>query len=120
MRLRQSNNITYLLSCLLTYLLTYLLIHSLAHSLTYSLTHSLTHLLTHSLTYSLTHLLSYLLTYLLTPWCRVLLEKLTGLLLVKEFPVFHGTRRFIAALTASATVKKIPQSKHPACECFLT
>ena len=25
----------------------------------------------------------YLLTYLLTPWCRVLLEKLTGLQLVK-------------------------------------
>ena len=38
-------------------------------------------------------------TYLLTPWCRVLLEKLTGLQLVKEFPAFHGTRRFITALT---------------------
>jgi len=36
--------------------------------------------------------------YLLTPWCRVLLEKLTGLQLVKKFPVFHGTRRFITAL----------------------
>jgi len=32
-------------------------------------------------------------TYLLTPWCRVLLEKLTGLKLVKKFPAFHGTRR---------------------------
>jgi len=32
-----------------------------------------------------------LLTYLLTPWCRVLLEKLTGLQLVKKFPSFHGT-----------------------------
>ena len=39
------------------------------------------------------------LTYLLTPWCRVLLEKLTGLQLVKKFPAFHGTRRFITALT---------------------
>ena len=39
-------------------------------------------------------------TYLLTPWCRVLLEKLTGLQLVKKFPVFHGTRRFITALTS--------------------
>ena len=39
----------------------------------------------------------HLLTYLLTPWCRVLLEKLTGLQLVKKFPVF-GTRRFITAL----------------------
>ena len=29
-----------------------------------------------------------LLTYLLTPWCRVLLEKLTGLQLVKKFPAF--------------------------------
>ena len=34
------------------------------------------------------------LTYLLTPWCRVLLEKLTCLQLVKKFPAFHGTRRF--------------------------
>ena len=31
---------------------------------------------------------TYLLTYLLTPWCRVLLEKLTGLQLVKKFPAF--------------------------------
>jgi len=33
------------------------------------------------------------------PWCRVLLEKLTGLQLVKKFPEFHGTRKFITALT---------------------
>ena len=46
---------------------------------------------------------SYLLAYLLTPWCRVLLEKVTGLQLVKKFPAFHGTRRFITALKASAT-----------------
>ena len=44
--------------------------------------------------------LHYLLTYLLTPRCRVLLEKLTGLQLVKKFPAFHGTRRFISALTS--------------------
>ena len=37
---------------------------------------------------------------LLTPRCRVLLEKLTSLQLVKKFPVFHGTRRFITALTS--------------------
>ena len=37
---------------------------------------------------------------LLTPWCRVLLEQLTGLQLVKKFPPFHGTRRFITALTS--------------------
>ena len=42
----------------------------------------------------------YLRTYLLTPWCRVLLEKLTGLQLVKKFPAFHGTRRFITSLTS--------------------
>ena len=35
-----------------------------------------------------------------TPWCRVLLEKLTGLQLVKKFPAFNGTRRFITALTS--------------------
>ena len=40
------------------------------------------------------------LTHSLTPWCRVLLEKLTGLQLVKKFPAFHGTRRFITALTS--------------------
>ena len=39
-------------------------------------------------------------SYLLTPWCRVLLEKLTGLQLVKKFAAFHGTRRFITALTS--------------------
>ena len=51
--------------------------------------------------YSLKCISSYskLITYLLTPWCRVLLEKLTGLQLVKKFPAFHATRRFITALT---------------------
>jgi len=39
-------------------------------------------------------------TYLLTPWCRVLLEQLTDLQLVKKFPAFHGTRRFITILTS--------------------
>jgi len=38
--------------------------------------------------------------FLLTPWCRVLLQKLTGLQLVKKFPAFHGSRRFITALTS--------------------
>ena len=27
--------------------------------------------------------------YVLTPWCRFLLEKLTGLQLVNKFPAFH-------------------------------
>ena len=38
--------------------------------------------------------------YSLTPWCRVLLEKLTGLQLVKKFPAFYGTLRFITVLTS--------------------
>ena len=41
------------------------------------------------------------LTYLLAPWCRVLLEKLTGLQLVKKFPLFYGTRMFITAFTSA-------------------
>ena len=45
-------------------------------------------------------MLSEMHTYLPTPWCRVLLEKLTGLQLVKKFPAFHGTRTFITALTS--------------------
>ena len=40
------------------------------------------------------------LTYLLTPWCRVLLEKLTVLQLVKKFPTFYGNCKFITALTS--------------------
>jgi len=44
---------------------------------------------------------TYLLTYLLTPYSRVLLEKLTVPQLVKKFPAFHGTRRFITALTSA-------------------
>ena len=46
-------------------------------------------------------------TYLLTSCCRVLLEKLTGLQLVKKFPAFHRTRRFITALTS---VRHLPLS----------
>ena len=37
---------------------------------------------------------------LLTPWCTVLLEKLTGLQLVNKFPAFHRARRFVTALTS--------------------
>jgi len=44
--------------------------------------------------------LLYLLTYLLTPCSRVLPEKLTGSQLVKKFPAFYGTRRFITTLTS--------------------
>ena len=41
------------------------------------------------------------LTYLLTLLNRVLLQKLTGSQLVKKFPAFYGTRRFITAFTSA-------------------
>jgi len=62
------------------------------------------------LTYLLPYIITYLLIYLLTPCCRVLLEKLTGLQLVKKFPAFHGTRRFITALTS---VRHLSIYPHP-------
>jgi hypothetical protein len=40
-------------------------------------------------------------THLHAPWSRVLLEKLTGLQLVKKFPTFYGNRRFITAFTSA-------------------
>ena len=45
------------------------------------------------------YLLTDLLSYLLTPWSRVILEKLIGSKLVKKFPAFYGTRRFITIFT---------------------
>ena len=51
--------------------------------------------------YLLIYLLTYLFTYLLTPRSRVLLEKLTGVQLVKKFSAFYGTRRFITAFTSA-------------------
>jgi len=57
------------------------------------------------------------LTYLLTPRCRVLLDKLTVLQLVKKFPAFHVTRIFITALTSvrhlSLSWASPIQSKYP-------
>ena len=54
---------------------------------------------------------------LLTPWSRVLLQKLTGLQLVKKFPAFYGIRRFITALTSSRHLSlswaSSIQSTHP-------
>jgi hypothetical protein len=44
---------------------------------------------------------TYILTYLLTPRSRGLLEKLTGLQLVKKFPAFYETRRFISEFTSA-------------------
>jgi hypothetical protein len=48
-------------------------------------------------TTSFTYLLTHLLTYLPT---RGLLKKLRDLQLVKKFPAFYGTRRFITAFTS--------------------
>ena len=56
---------------------------------------------------TLDNFLPYLLTYLLALLSRVLLEKLTGLQLVKKFPAFYGTRRFI---TAFATARHLSLS----------
>ena len=47
--------------------------------------------------------MTYLLTYLLTPRCRVLLEKLTGLQLVKKFPHFTEPEASLPHSKASAT-----------------
>jgi hypothetical protein len=41
------------------------------------------------------------LTAVVTPHSTVLLEKLTGSQLVKKFPPFYGTRKFIIALTST-------------------
>jgi hypothetical protein len=38
-------------------------------------------------------------TYLLTPWSKVLPEKLKRPELLKKFPAFYGTQRFITAFT---------------------
>ena len=46
-------------------------------------------------------LITYLLTYLLTLWSRILSEKLTGSQLVKKFPAFYVTRRFITIFTSA-------------------
>ena len=58
-------------------------------------------LYSHCLSYSLmcTNILTYFLTYLLHE--AVLLEKLTGFQLVKKFPAFYGTRRFITTFTSA-------------------
>jgi hypothetical protein len=37
----------------------------------------------------------------LTPWSRILLEKLTGIQLVKKFPAIYGNRRFITPFTSA-------------------
>jgi hypothetical protein len=43
---------------------------------------------------------TFLTYYLLTAQGRVILEKLTGFQLVKKFLSFHGTKKFITAITS--------------------
>ena len=62
-------------------------------------THTHTH--THIYIYIYIHVLS---PYWLTPCSTVLLEKLTGLQLVKKFPAFYGTRRFITTFTSTSNL----------------
>ena len=69
----------------------------------------------------LRHRVPHLLTYLLTPWSRVLLEKLTDFQLIKKFPAFYGTRRFITVFTSarhlslswSSSIQSIPPHPTP-------
>ena len=42
-----------------------------------------------------------IITYLVTHWSTVLPAKLTGLQLVKKFPIFYVTRKFITAFTSA-------------------
>jgi hypothetical protein len=64
---------------------------------------------------------TYLFNYLLTPCSRVLLEKLIVLQLVKKFPAFYGTRRFITAFTSTrhlslswaSSIQSMPPTPNP-------
>jgi len=58
-------------------------------------------------------LLTYLLTYLHTPWSEVRLQKLTGFQLVKKFPEFYGTRKFITAFTSAPPLVPILSQINP-------
>jgi len=51
--------------------------------------------------------------YLLTPWSRVILEKLTGFQLLKKFPTFYGTWRFITAFTSAHHLSSILSQLNP-------
>ena len=63
--------------------------------------------------------LTYLLAYWLTPWSRVLLEKLISYQLVKKFPAFYRTQKFITTFTSachlSITSARLiqPMPSHP-------
>jgi hypothetical protein len=50
-------------------------------------------------TFTFIYLLIYSLTHSLTPWCSILLEKLTVTQLVKNILLSYGTRSFITVFT---------------------
>ena len=52
-------------------------------------------------------------TNLLIPWSRVLLEKLTGFQLVKKFPGFYGTQRFITTVRSARHLSLSWSSPYP-------
>ena len=59
--------------------------------------------------------------YALTPWSRALPEKLTSPQLVKKFPAFYGTRRFITAFITARHLSlfwaiSIPSMPYPTLE----
>ena len=60
----------------------------------------------------ITPITNYLLTYF-TPCSRELLEKLIGSQLVKKFPAFYGTRRFITAFTNARHLCLSSAQLHP-------
>jgi hypothetical protein len=49
------------------------------------------------------------LLYLLTPWSRVLPEKLKRPELLKKFPAFYGTRRFITVYSRARHLSVLSQ-----------
>ena len=49
----------------------------------------------------------------LTPYSTILLEKLTDSQLVKKFPAFYGTRRYITAFTCVRHLVPIPSQLVP-------
>jgi len=51
----------------------------------------------------------------LTAWSRVLLEKLTGSQLLKKFPEFYGTRRFITAFTSARHLSLCDPDRYSPC-----
>jgi hypothetical protein len=86
---------------LTSFLLIYLLNYILIYIRTYILTYLHIYLYTYIIIYLLTYVLTYSHTHSLTPCSRVLLEKLTGFQLVKKFPAFYGTWKFITTFTSA-------------------